>query len=142
MGAWGENSFSNDTTYDFLQLNIMYRIAGGVDELDITYDILKEILDDIDKCDDNYTKMASIIFLVYKGCSIDTSYIDMALSYADYELNNIKSKDWSNPSGRLVKLGEEIENFKKIKLNGRIDPLHIPSIGDSMMKKMMNKNID
>lgn len=142
MGAWGENSFSNDTTYDFLQLNIMYRIAGGVDELDITYDILKEILDDIDKCDDNYTKMASIIFLVYKGCSIDTSYIDMALSYADYELNNIKSKDWSNPSGRLVKLGEEIENLKKAKLNGRIDPLHIPSIGDSMMKKMMNKNID
>ncbi len=142
MGAWGENSFSNDTTYDFLQLNIMYRIAGGVDELDVTNDILKEILDDIDKCDDNYTKMASIIFLVYKGCSIDASYIDMALSYAEYELNNIKSKDWSNSSGRLAKLGEEIENLKKAKLNGKIDPLHIPSIGDSMMKKMMNKNND
>lgn len=142
MGAWGENSFSNDTTYDFLQLDIMYRIAGGVDELDITNDILKEILDDIDKCDDNYTKMASIIFLVYKGCSIGASYIDMALSYAEYELNHINNKDWSNPSGRLVKLGEEIENLKKAKLSGKIDPLHIPSIGDSMMKKMMNKNIN
>ena len=35
MGAWSAYSFSNDSVYDFLQLDVIpFRIIGGVDELD------------------------------------------------------------------------------------------------------------
>lgn len=140
MGVWGENSFSNDAVYDFLQLDVIpFRIIGGVDDLEITKDILEEIISDIDNCDDSYIRMAAIIFLVYKGCFIDMSYIDFALCQAQAEYNNIKkgiSGNWNNPKKRLIKLDEEIGNLERVKIKGKIDALHISSITDSVKEKI------
>lgn len=140
MGVWGTNSFSNDTTYDFLQLDVFpFRIIGGVDDLEISKDLQDEIIKDIDNCDDNFTRMAAIIFLVYKGCTIDVNYIDFALNQAEKEYNDIKEENcenWINPDKRLIKLSEEIDNLKKAKMNGKIDALHISSISDNAMEKM------
>lgn len=142
MGAWNTYSFSNDSVYDFLQLDVIpFRIIGGVDELEITQDILKEILADIDNCTDNYTKMAATIFLVYKGCQIELRYIDDAIIQAENEYVQIKdnnSNSWSDQQKRLDRLQEEIDNLKKAKIYGKINPLHIPSISDSASEKISN----
>jgi len=138
MGAWGYNSFSNDETFDFLQLPVIpYRVMGGVDDLEVTEDILNDIIKDIDNCDEAEIKMAAIIFLVYKGCTVDAKYIDWALEQAEGEYNSIKS-DVTNK--RSIKLGEEIDNLKKAKMCGKIDELHIPSIMDSATEKGILQN--
>lgn len=139
MGAWNTYSFSNDSVYDFLHLGVIpFRIMGGVDELEITKEILEGILEDVDNCTDDHIKMAVVVFLVYKGCSVGHKYIEYAITQAENEYQELENQNhgcWSDPQKRLIRLQEEIDNLKKAKIYEKIDPIHIPSIYDNVLEK-------
>jgi hypothetical protein len=151
MGAWGTNSFSNDNVYDLLAIPVIpYRIMGGVDELEVTSNILDDIINDIKKCNNDDVKLGAIVFLVYKGCTIEHEYLDWAIANAKETLEELRNKgeksSWGkNTDDRIATLEEEVRNLELSKDNGKIDPIHIESISEAGLKnvqKTTNKKTD
>jgi len=136
MGAWGEESCSNDSCWDAL-------CFGGIEEIhEITQEEVKPCLDKLDTEKTSYGAfygesedfLGCVIWILRQGLVVEVKYIEKAKAVAEKCLTDEESLSrWCSKTARLEHLNKEIREMQSaIENDGQGIKEHIPSLFEKL----------
>jgi hypothetical protein len=126
MGAWGEESCSNDSCWDNLYAENIHEMTQAEADNSLVKAFSRQAEDDDDLC----AKVGVVIWILRQGLRVKEKYLDRAKDIAYHLLGCKEYLDrWNSSKTRAAHLGREIEEIKEaIKDGGLGKKQHIPGL--------------
>jgi hypothetical protein len=127
MGAWGDESCSNDSCWDWLG-------SGGVEDIhEMKQEEVEPCLEHVfsvigDDIATDCDKLGCVIWFLRHGLMVPKKFLHLALPITNKLLENVEESGY-NPECRRRQLSQEHEDvLEALAGNGTIEPKHIPGL--------------